>query len=117
MVDAGNGTMVPHSQEFRDGLGAVMLSVKIPIFEWGANLKKVKKAKLDFKNAELELSKNSRLMTLEAQSALKNVYDAYRLIRTAEIGLKQAEENLRVTNNKYNVSMALLTDLLSTNTV
>ena len=112
MVDAGNGTMVPHSQEFRDGLGAVMLSVKIPIFEWGANLKKVKKTKLDFKNAELELSKNSRLMTLEAQSALKNVYDGYQLIRTAEIGLKQAEENLRVTNNKYNVSMALLTDLL-----
>ena len=27
-------------------------------------------------------------------------------------GDKQAEENLRVTNNKYNVSMALLTDLL-----
>ena len=116
MVDAGNGTMVPHSQEFRDGLGAVMLSVKIPIFEWGANLKKVKKAKLDFKNAELELSKNSRLMTLEAQSALKNVYDGYQLIRTAEVGLKQAEENLRVTNNKYNVSMALLTDLLDAQT-
>ena len=112
MVDAGNGTMVPYSQEFRDGLGAVMLSVKIPIFEWGANLKKVKKAKLDFKNAELELSRNSRLMTLEAQSTLKNVYDGYQLIRTAEVGLKQAEENLRVTNNKYNVSMALLTDLL-----
>ena len=112
MVDAGNGTMVPYSQEFRDGIGAVMLSVKIPIFQWGANLKKVKKAKLDFKNAELEFNKNSRLMNLEAQSALKNVYDGYQLIKTAEIGLKQAEENLRVTNNKYNVSMALLTDLL-----
>ena len=112
MVDAGNGTMIPYSQEFRDGLGAVMLSVKIPIFQWGANLKKVKKTKLDFKNAELEFNKNSRLMNLEAQSALKNVYDGYQLIRTAEIGLKQAEENLRVTNNKYNVSMALLTDLL-----
>lgn len=112
LVDAGNGTMMPYSQDFRDGLGAVMLSVKIPIFEWGANLKKVKKAKLDFKNAELELSRNSRLMNLEAQSALKNIYDGYQLIQTAEIGLKQAEENLRVTNNKYNVSMALLTDLL-----
>ena len=66
MVDAGNGTMIPYSQEFRDGLGAVMLSVKIPIFQWGANLKKVKKAKLDFKNAELEFNKNSRLMNLEA---------------------------------------------------
>ena len=103
MVDAGNGTMIPYSQEFRDGLGAVMLSVKIPIFQWGANLKKVKKAKLDFKNAELEFNKNSRLMNLEAQSALKNVYDGYQLIKTAEVGLKQAEENLRVTNNKYNV--------------
>ena len=112
MVDAGNGIMVPYSQEFRDGIGAVMLSVKIPIFQWGANLKKVKKAKLDFKNAELEFNKNSRLMNLEAQSALKNVYDGYQLIKTAETGLKQAEENLRVTNNKYNVSMALLTDLL-----
>ena len=112
MVDAGNGTMVPYSQEFRDGIGAVMLSVKIPIFQWGANLKKVKKAKLDFKNAELEFNKNSRLMNLEARSALKNVYDGYQLIKTAETGLKQAEENLRVTNNKYNVSMALLTDLL-----
>ena len=112
MVDAGNGSLVPYSQEFRDGLGAVMLSVKIPIFEWGANMNKVKKAKFDFRNAELELSKNSRLMNLEIQSAIKNLYDSYQLVKTAETGLEQAEENLRVTSNKYNVSMALLTDLL-----
>lgn len=112
MVDAGNGSLVPYSQEFRDGLGAVMLSVKIPIFEWGANMNKVKKAKFDFRNAELELSKNSRLMNLEIQSAIKNIYDSYQLVKTAETGLKQAEENLRLTSNKYNVSMALLTDLL-----
>lgn len=112
MVDAGNGTMVPYSQEFRDGLGAVMLSVKIPIFEWGANLRKVKKAKIDFRNAELELGKNSRLMTLEVQSAMNNLYDCYRLIKTAETGLRHAEENLRVTGNKYAVAMAPLSDLL-----
>lgn len=112
MVDAGNGTMVPYSQEFRDGLGAVMLSVKIPIFEWGANLRKVKKAKIDFRNAELELGKNSRLMTLEVQNAMNNLYDCYRLIKTAETGLRHAEENLRVTGNKYAVAMAPLSDLL-----
>lgn len=112
MIDAGNGTMVPYSQEFRDGLGAVMLSVKIPIFEWGANLRKVKKAKIDFRNAELELGKNSRLMTLEVQNAMNNLYDCYRLIKTAETGLRHAEENLRVTGNKYAVAMAPLSDLL-----
>ena len=116
MTDDGNGNMIPFSQEFRDGSGNIMLSVKIPIFEWGANLKKVRKAKLDYKSAELELRKNTRLMNLEAQSAIKNVYDGYQLIKTAEIGLKQAEENLRVTNNRYNASMALLTDLLDAQT-
>lgn len=112
LVDAGNGTKIPYTQEFRDGLGAIMLSVKIPIFEWGANLKKVKKARFDFKNAELELNKNSRLMDLEAQRALRNIYEGYRLIQTAEVGLRLAEENLRVIRNKYNVSMLPLADLL-----
>lgn len=112
MIDAGNGITIPYSQEFRDGLGAVMLSVKIPIFEWGANLRKVRKARIDFSNAELELAKNSKLMNLEAQNALKNVYDGYRLIKTAETGLKYAEENLRVTGNRYAASMAPLSDLL-----
>ena len=112
MTDAGNGTMIPHSQEFHDGFGSIMLSVKIPVFQWGSNLNKVKKAKIAFQNAQLELEKNYRLMALEVQSAINNVYDGYRLIQTAETGLEQAEENLRVTINKYNVSMALLTDLL-----
>lgn len=111
MVDVG-GTKVPFSQEFRDGIGMAVLSVKIPIFHWGEIHKKVRKAKYELKNAELDLQKNTKLLNIEVQQAIRNVQDGYELINTAEKGLQQAYENLRVMRNRYAASMAPLTDLL-----
>lgn len=111
MTDA-DGTMIPFSQEFRDGMGLAMLSVQIPIFHWGENRKKVRKAQYELRNAELDLQKNTRLLNIEVQQAIRNVQDGYELIHTAEKGLQQADENLRVMRNRYAASMAPLTDLL-----
>ena len=111
MTDVG-GTMTPYSQEFRDGMDMAMLSVKIPIFHWGENRKKFRKAQYELRNAELDLQKNSRLLNIEVQQAVRNVQDGYGLVYTAEKGLRQADENLRVMRNRYAASMASLTDLL-----
>ena len=108
--------MVPYTQEFRDGIGIAMISVKIPIFHWGEGRKKVRKARYDLQNSQLDLQKNSRLMSIEVQQAIRNVEDGYRLIATAEYGLAQAVENLRVMRNRYVASMATLTDLLDAQT-
>ena len=89
-----------------------VLSVKIPIFHWGEIHKKVRKAKYELKNAELDLQKNTKLLNIEVQQAIRNVQDGYELINTAEKGLQQADENLRVMRNRYVASMAPLTDLL-----
>lgn len=112
MADAGGGTMVPYSQKFQEGMGLAMLSVKIPIFHWGESRKKVRKAQYELRNAELDLQKNERLVDIEVQQAIRNVQDGFLLIRTAETGLQQADENLRVMRNRYAASMAPLTDLL-----
>lgn len=112
ITDVG-GTMTPFSQEFRDGMGMAMLSVKIPIFHWGENRKKVRKAQYELRNIELDLQKNTKLLNIEVQQAIRNVQDGYRLILTAEKGLRQAEENLRVMRNRYTASMSPLTDLLN----
>ena len=112
MVDAGGGNYVPYTQEFRDGLGLAMVAVKVPIFHWGESRKKVRKARFELQNAQLDLQKNTRLMTLEAEQSVRNVEDGYRLIQTAELALQQAEENLRVMRNRYKAQMAPLTDLL-----
>ena len=112
MADAGDGTMKPYSQEFQDGMGLAMLAVKIPIFHWGESRKKVRKARYELRNAELDLQKNTRLLNIEVQQAIRNVQDGYELIHTAEKGLQQADENLRVMRNRYAASMVPLTDLL-----
>ena len=112
MVDAGGGNYLPYTQEFRDGLGMAMVAVKIPIFHWGASRKKVRKARYELQNAQLDLQKNTRLMTLEVEQAIRNVEDGYRMIQTAGLALRQAEENLRVMCNRYAAKMAPLTDLL-----
>lgn len=111
-ADMGNGTTVPYTQEFRDGIGIAMLAVKIPIFHWGESRKKLHKARYEFDNSQLELQRNMRLMSIEAQQAVQNVEDGYRMIHTAESGLRQAEENLRVMRNRYAAAMSPLTDLL-----
>lgn len=112
MVDVGGGNYVPYTQEFRDGLGLAMLAVKIPIFHWGEGRKKVRKARYELRNAQLDLQKNTRLMSLEVEQAIRNVEDGYRMIQTAELALRQAEENLRVMCNRHAAQMAPLTDLL-----
>lgn len=112
MVDAGNGVFVPYSQEFRDGLGLAVVAVKVPVFHWGEGRKQVRKARYELQNAQLDLQKNTRLMSLEVEQAIRNVEDGYRLIQTAELGLRQAEENLRVMDNRHAAQMAPLTDLL-----
>lgn len=112
LADAGGGKAVPYTQEFRDGMGMVMLAVKVPLFRWGETRKKVRKARFDVQNARLELSRSARLLRIEAEQAARNVDDGYLLLQTAETALRQARENLRVMQNRYAASMSPLTDLL-----
>ena len=110
-VDA-QGNYIPFTQKFQDGIGLIMASVSIPILHWGENTKKVKKAKIELHNAQLDLQRNTRLLGIEARQAMQNVADGYNMVLTARQGCMQADENLRVMNEKYRASMCTLTDLL-----
>ena len=100
------------TQSFDDGISLVMASLSVPVFHWGQGLKKVKKARLDVENAKLDLQKNARLMSIEVRQAIQNVTDGYRLVETARLGCRQADESLRVTRDRYRNAMCSLTDLL-----
>lgn len=116
MVEAMPGVYVPYTQSFDDGIGMVMLAVKVPLFHWGEGVKKVKKARLEVENARMSLEHNRRLMSLEARQAALNVEDGYAMIGSAEVALRQASENLRVTNDRYEERMCPLSDLLDAQT-
>lgn len=112
MTYLGDGNYVPFKQQYRDGMGMFMLSVSVPIFSWGEHGNKVKKAKIDVENAIVELQKNSRLIDLEVEQATRNISDAILLIQTAETGMRQNDENLRIMQERFALSLSPLTDLL-----
>ncbi len=107
-----DGTAFPFTQKFEDGLGLVMASVSIPLFHWGEGLKKMKKARFDLENARLDLQKNKRLLSIEARQAVQNVTDGYNMVQTARLSARQADENLRVMQERYKNALSTLTDLL-----
>ena len=90
----------------------VMASLKIPIFHWGEGVKKINAAKINKEITELRLNKNRQLLRLEMERARLNLNVAFERIQMSETALEQAEENLRVTRNNYEVGMEKLTDLL-----
>lgn len=102
----------PFKQVYKDGSPMLMASISIPLFRWGKGLKGIKKAKLNYQNAQLDLQRNERLLNIELQQAIQNVTDGYNLIETASIGMQQAEENLRSMQDYYDAKMSTLTDLL-----
>jgi outer membrane protein TolC len=112
MVETGNGVTVPYTSEFKDGIGLALLSVQIPLFHWGENFKKLSKSRLAVANSLLDRQKNERLMDIEVRRAVLNLGDGYRMVETADKGLRQATENLRVMTDRYQSSLSTLTDLL-----
>jgi outer membrane protein TolC len=107
-----DGGVMKYSENTNKGLGAAMLSVSIPIFNWGITGKKVNKAKIDLAKSQLDLDKNRRMLTLEAQQAINNVADGYDLVKSAQIALAQAEDNLASVEARYKVAMCPIIDLL-----
>mgnify|MGYP001177988231 CR=1 FL=1 len=112
MTTDPQGNYIPFTQKIDDGIGLVMASVSIPLFHWGEGLKKIKKAKLDLQNAQLDLQRNPRLLTIEMRQAIQNLTNGYNLVQTAELGSKEAKENLRVMSDRYANGLSTLTDLL-----
>ena len=106
------GNYRPFTQSFDDGMATVVASVSVPLFRWGAGRKKVRKASLDAENARLELQKNARLMSMEAQQAAQNVADGRAMAGTARLGLAEAGENLRTARSRYAAGLCPLSDLM-----
>ncbi len=99
-------------QNYEDGNASIIASLKIPLFHWGEGAKKIKSAEhqVDIKKAQLE--KNSRLLELEITQARLNLNDAVTRINMAKESLAQADENLRVTTDNYELGMKILPELL-----
>lgn len=101
-----------YKNEISGDMPMLMATLSIPLWHWGKEANRIKKAKFDLQNAQLDLQKNERLLSIQNRQALLNVQDSYRLIDTAERGVAQATDNLKNMQLRFDNSMTTLTDLL-----
>lgn len=107
-----DGSIYTYTQNmnYRHFIGA--LSISVPIFHWGEGYNKVKKAKMEVRNATLELQHNRKLMELQARQALDNYIDGFTLVSSALTSLNEAQRNLDTMQEQYRAGLMTLTDML-----
>lgn len=110
-ADMGNGTTVPYTQEFRDGIGIAGWRSRTP-YSIGARA-----ARSCIRRVTSSTTRNSNCNATCAscRSRRSRPYKTSRTVTADPYGRERAptaEENLRVMRNRYAAAMSPLTDLL-----
>jgi len=96
-----------------DGTSAsVAIGVKIPLVTFGENTNKIRSAKAKQVIARLEQEDLNEKMMLEQQQALNNLEEAEKIVTFTTSALSQAEENMRLSKQQYEVGTETLSDYL-----
>lgn len=89
-----------------------MASLKVPIYHWGEGRNKVKAMKAEEEMAKLQKEETAQLMQLEMAKTRFNVEDAATRVKLTRKSLTQAEENLQVSKNRFEVGMETITNYM-----
>ncbi|MDE6153664.1 MAG: TolC family protein, partial [Muribaculaceae bacterium] len=112
MQQDANGNYIPVSNRIGSSGWNIMVSLQVPLFNWGRGVKQVKSAKLELDNARLNLDRNTRQLDLQVRQAIAGVHTGEELVRSAETSMRQAEAALESTTQSYRLGLATITDLL-----
>lgn len=106
-----NQRIFPTKDEFKDTWD-VGLSVSFDIWNWGQTIHQTDQATAQLTQAQDGFAQLKDGVTLEVTRQFLSLQRAKERIGVAEQGVKQAEENYRITNGKFKQGLALNTDLL-----
>ncbi|RMD91214.1 MAG: TolC family protein [Calditrichaeota bacterium] len=88
------------------------VAVNIPIFHGFSNLAKIQQAKVEEKQLQEQKQVLERVLILQLIQARLKVNSALKRFQIARKGVEQAQENLNVINNSFEVGLATNIDVL-----
>lgn len=109
-----NQRYLPAKDEFK-GTWEIGIGVQFDIWNWGATMFQTEQAQSQLQQSEYALSQLKDNATLEVKRYQLGVDRAAKKIDVASEAVDQAEENSRLTNEKYKNGLATSTDLLDAN--
>ncbi len=94
-----------------------LVNVTIPIFHFGERINKLKAAKLEYEQAQIEQNDLNEKMTLELAQCANKLDEAKLEAELADKSLEQAAENMRMSKKSYDVGMETLSNYLEAQTL
>ena len=96
---------------------SAVVSVSIPLFHWGEGRNKVKSIKVEKSIASLQRDDLSEKMELELNQNLNELEESQMEVQLTTRSLEQAEENMKVSRDHYDVGMETISDHLEAQTI
>jgi outer membrane protein TolC len=97
---------------FDKGGFSAMVSVSIPLFHWGEGARKIKIAETERIITELQSYDLNEKMVLETQQAIDKYNELLLEVAMTKTALDQAQENLKMSKDYYEVGMESISDYL-----
>ncbi|UII27525.1 TolC family protein [Fulvivirga maritima] len=98
------------SNNFTSAVGLVSLS--IPILDWGGRKQLVKEQKANAQAQQLELENTKELISIEIRNAYLELKRASIRVKLSQESLEQAKENLRLLNDQFDAGTITGKDVL-----
>ena len=97
--------------------GVQTCALPISLFNWGEGRKKISSAKIEVEIAQTQLAEISDLMQLELMRAINEYDEALLEVRLTTTALDQAQLNLKMSRDHYDVGMETLADYLEAQSI
>ncbi len=110
-----NSRIFPQKEEFK-GTWDIGISASWDIWNWNTTSLQVQQAEVNQAQSELGLQQMKDGIALEVTQAYLTLSKSKEKIGVSEKAVKQAEENLRVTNEKFKAGSLINSDLLDAET-
>jgi len=106
-----NQRVFPTQDIFKDTWD-VSVGVSLDIWNWGTTLHQTDQAQAQLAQAKDAIGQVQDLISLDITQSYLNLQQASERIVVADQGVKQAEENYRVTSKRFNVGLASTSDVI-----
>jgi len=105
----------PTSHSFTSYYGMVQIS--IPIFDGGQRKQKVKQQQFVIEAQQYQLQETKERISLEVQQAYLQLNESAKHVELSSTSLEQAEENLRLSNDRLKAGTIIGKDVLEAQTI
>ncbi|HTE12060.1 MAG TPA: TolC family protein [Chitinophagaceae bacterium] len=93
------------------------LNVSIPVFDWGIKKQKIKQQQFRIATQQLRLKETEELISLEVQQAYIELNESAKRVELSGTSLQQAEENVRLSNDRFKAGTIIGKDVLEAQTI